>query len=219
MGRETSFEEEGGHRNLGGAPDPHHRAWVRPPMGNDSRHSPAGTVAELRRALDEQSGELSSLFHTLDDAVLARRPPSGKWSPVEHVDHLIKVNQGYLRALDQALGRGRAAGKTGTGPFKGSVVGRFFARSMEPPVKRRMKTMKAMLPDHDLAVEPTLAVFLDHQASLREILATAEGLDLDAIRMSSPFVKVVRAPVFNWFSVVLAHNRRHIWLIREALEG
>ncbi len=186
-------------------------------MSNDSRHTPPRTVADLRRALDEQSRDLSSLFHTVDDAQLVRRPPSGKWSPVEHVDHLIKVNQDYLRALDQALGRGRAAGKTGTGPFKGSVVGRFFARSMEPPVRRRMKTMRAMLPDSDLPVEPTLAVFLDHQASIRELLVAAEGLDLDAIRMSSPFVKMVRAPVFSWFSVVLAHNRRHIWLIRNGL--
>lgn len=179
---------------------------------------PARSIADLRRELDEQTDELTSLFGAVDDARLGRRPPTGKWSPVEHVDHLIKVNQGYLRSLDQALGRGRAAGSTGTGPFRGSVVGRFFARAMEPPVKRRMKTMKAMQPESELAVEPTLAVFVDHQTSIRELLANAEGLDLDAIRMSSPFMKVLRAPVFSWFSVLLAHNRRHIWLIHEALE-
>jgi len=186
-------------------------------MPKDSSKAPPQTLVDLRRDLDEQTEELSSLFRSVDDVRLLGRPPSGKWSPVEHVDHLIKVNQGYIGGLEAALNRGRAAGKTGTGPFKGSVVGRFFARSMEPPVKLRMKTMAAMKPAAELAVEPTLAVFLDLQGSLRERMTAAEGLDLDAIRMSSPFMKLVRAPVSSWFSVVLAHNRRHIWLIREAL--
>ena len=188
-------------------------------MAKNSSQAPPQTLVELRRDLDEQTEDLSSLFRSVDDAQLVRRPPSGKWSPVEHVDHLIKVNQGYLRGIEMALNRGRAAGKTGTGPFKGSVVGRFLARSMEPPVKRRIKTMAAMKPSSELAAEPTLAVFLDLQGSLRELMTGSEGLDLDAMRMSSPFVRLVRAPVFSWFSVLLAHNRRHIWLIREALAG
>jgi hypothetical protein len=186
-------------------------------MSQNAPQAPSRTLADLRRALDEQTEELSSLFRSTEEALLVRRPPTGKWSPVEHVDHLIKVNQEYLGGIERALDRGRAAGKAGTGPFKGSVVGRFFARAMEPPVKRRVKTMAAMQPASELAAEPTLAVFLDLQGRLREILAAAEGLDLDGIRMSSPFVKLLRAPVFSWFSVLLAHNRRHIWLIREAL--
>jgi hypothetical protein len=188
-------------------------------MAKDSPKAPSQTLVDLRRDLDEQTEELSSLLRSVDDAQLLRRPPSGKWSPVEHVDHLIKVNQAYLSGIEAALNRGRAAGKTGPGPFKGSVVGRFFARSMEPPVKLRMKTMAAMKPASELAVEPTLALFLDLQGSLRELMTAAEGLDLDAIRMSSPFMKLVRAPAFSWFSVLLAHNRRHIWLIRETLGG
>ena len=45
------------------------------------------------------------------------------------------------------------------------------------------------------------------------------GTDLDAIRMASPFMKLLRAPAFSWFVVLTAHNRRHIWLIRQTLTG
>lgn len=186
-------------------------------MTSNSQRAQARNIADLRRELDEQTEELASLMRSTDRDRLTRRPPTGKWSPVEHVDHLIKVNKDYIAALEHALQKGRAQGRTGSGPFKGSVVGRFFARSMEPPVKTRVKTMAAMKPDSDLAVEPTLAVFLDLQGGVRELLTLAEGLDLDGIRMSSPFLKLVRAPAFSWFCVVLAHNRRHIWLIREGL--
>ena len=186
-------------------------------MAHHARNDPPRTVADLRHDLDEQSEELASLVRSTDAELLVRRPPSGKWSAVEHVDHLIKVNRGYAGALEAAVAAGRAAGRTGTGPFRGSVVGRFFARSMEPPVKMRVKTMSAMQPDAQLAVEPTLAVFLDTQGRLKALLDDAEGLDLDAIRMASPFARLLRAPVFSWFVVVTAHTRRHVWLVRETL--
>lgn len=191
-------------------------------MAHHAKKDPPRTTADLRFDIEEQTEELASLLRANDDGRLVRRPAGGKWSAVEHVDHLVKVNRRYLRALESALASGQAAGRTGTGPFRGSVLGRFFAGSMEPPVKLKVKTMAAMQPDADLAAEPTLAVFMDLQGQLVTLLREAEGLDLDAIRMASPFMRLLRAPVFNWFVVLTAHNRRHIWLIRrtlEALEG
>ena len=186
-------------------------------MAHHARKDPPRSTSDLRLDIDEQTEELASLFAATPDATLVRRPPSGKWSAVEHVDHMIKVNRGYMAALSPTVAAARAAGRTGAPPFKGSVFGRFFARSMEPPVKMKVKTLAAMQPDSELAPEPTLAVFQDLQAGLAELLREAEGLDLDKIRMASPFMSLVRAPVFNWFVVLTAHNRRHIWLIRETL--
>ena len=186
-------------------------------MAHHAKTNPPRTTADLRLDVQEQSEELASLFHATDDAVLVRRPPSGKWSAVEHVDHLVKVNREYLAALESAVASGRAAGRIGAGPFRGSLLGRFFASSMEPPVKMKVKTLAAMQPDSELAPEPTLAVFQDLQERLLALLRDAEGLDLDAIRTASPFMKLLKAPVFNWFVVLTAHNRRHIWLIRQTL--
>ncbi|NNF37431.1 MAG: DinB family protein [Gemmatimonadetes bacterium] len=186
-------------------------------MAHHAKKDPPRTTADLRLDIEEQSEELASLFQATEDARLMQRPPSGKWSAVEHVDHLAKVNRGYLAALESAVASGRAAGRRGAGPFRGSVIGRFFAASMEPPVKMKVKTLAAMQPDAELAPEPTLAVFQDLQERLLALLREAEGLDLDAIRMASPFMKLLRAPAFSWFVVLTAHNRRHIWLIRQTL--
>ncbi len=189
-------------------------------MTTPPRPGVPGTPGELIHGLDAQTDELVSLLRALDDPRVIRRPAEGKWAVIEHVDHLVKVNARYADALGDALNRGWTAGKTGAGPFRGSVVGRFFARSMEPPVRKRIKTMKAMEPGTALEIDATRAAFEDAQNRIRELLARAEsdGLDLDGIRMGSPFLPLVRAPVSSWFAVVTAHTRRHIWLIRETLE-
>lgn len=181
--------------------------------------STVATPADLIRDLDAQSDELGTLLRSTDDPRLVRRPAEGRWAVVEHVDHLVKVNARYADALGEALEGGRAAGRTGPGPFKGSVIGRFFARSMEPPVRRRIKTMSAMEPGAALTLDVTRHAFDEAQARLRRLLESAaeSSLDLDRIRMGSPFLPLVRAPVFSWFCVVTAHTRRHIWLIRETL--
>ena len=45
----------------------------------------------------------------------------------------------------------------------------------------------------------------------------ARGVDLGRARMSSPFVKILRFSVGAAFGILLSHNRRHIWLIRELM--
>lgn len=181
--------------------------------------APAETAADLAREVEAQRAEVEAIHESVDPDLLVRRPPSGKWSAVEHVDHLVKVNRRYADAIEAALRRGREKGRTGSGPFRGSWLGRRFAGAMEPPVKMKVKTVSAMQPDPDLSPHSTLKAFADVQDRLVALLRDAEGLDLDRIRTSSPFARILRAPVFSWFCVLSAHNRRHIWLMRGTLEG
>jgi hypothetical protein len=50
-------------------------------------------------------------------------------------------------------------------------------------------------------------------------MGDARGIDLGRARFSSPFARVFRLSLGTGFSVLLAHNRRHIWLIREVMAG
>ena len=49
-------------------------------------------------------------------------------------------------------------------------------------------------------------------------MESSRGLDLGAIRFGSPFFKLLRFSLGTGFEVVLAHDRRHVWLIRELME-
>lgn len=46
--------------------------------------------------IDEARATLIRLVRTVDSRRLARRPPSGKWSPIENVRHLLFAEQSHL---------------------------------------------------------------------------------------------------------------------------
>ena len=86
---------------------------------------------------------------------------------------------------------------------------------MGTPVKRRMKTPKKLEPQADLGRETVRAEFVDLRNDLANLLRAADGLDLDAIRMTSPFLSLLKMPLYSFYQVLLIHGRRHIWLAKE----
>jgi hypothetical protein len=177
---------------------------------------------ELLRQIRETREGVERLVEETADDRLVRRPAEGAWSVVEHVNHLVKVDDRYLDLLEGALREAREAGTTGSAPFRGSWLGRFFVRSMEPPVKRRVKTLSSVEPDADLDPGATLEAFREVEDRLESTVERSHGLDLDRIRTSSIFLprwlQWIKIPVFSWFGVLTAHDRRHLWLMHETLE-
>ena len=54
------------------------------------------TVLELLDQLDAQQATLRELLTGKDDALLAERPPSGKWSVLENLRHMLFAEQAHL---------------------------------------------------------------------------------------------------------------------------
>jgi hypothetical protein len=98
--------------------------------------------AELQALIDQIDrceGDATRLVEDLDDeGVNWTAPPQarvGAWSVAQCLTHLILMNEFYLRGWPQAVSKAAAVAR---GPFQGlgpTVVGRWFVRSMEPPVK------------------------------------------------------------------------------------
>ncbi len=89
---------------------------------------------------------------------------------------------------------------------------------MEPPPKRRMPTVKGMVPDPDLDGFEVGPKFARIQDDLSQLMDDAWGVDLGKARFSSPFLRVVRLSLGTGLSLLLAHNRRHVWLAREVMD-
>ena len=47
----------------------------------------------------------------------------------------------------------------------------------------------------------------------------AKGVDLGRARVRSPFFRLLRTSADESFRILLAHNRRHLWQARRALEA
>ena len=179
------------------------------------------TANDVDALLDEaarQRDELVDLFGRLPQATLSWRPDETRWSAGGHVAHLAIINEAYLGTIADAVARARAAGgPRGDGPYRHPRIATWFARSMEPPPKRRMKTFAGMVPDPGTTPEAALADFVRLQGRLAQLAEESRGLDLGRVRFGSPFLALLRFSLGTGFEMLLAHNRRHIWLVHELL--
>ena len=120
--------------------------------------------------------------------------------------------------------RAREKKKFRRGPAAPGLVGRWFVKMMEPPVKTRFK-MKAPRIIEPCAAPPlanALANFRSSQAEVRAFLNESADLDLAAVRFPNPFIRGIRFSVATGMHVVTAHERRHLWQawrVRRAAEG
>jgi hypothetical protein len=171
-----------------------------------------GLIAEAER----QAAEVESMFSALDRGALTWRADETRWSVTGHVAHLCIINGDYLERISETI-RGARAGKgpVSDGPYRHPWFGRWFAGLMEPPPKRRMATMRAMVPDPGADSATERARFAEVQARMTTLMMDARGLDLGKVRFSSPYMALLRFSLGSGFAMLLAHNRRHVWLIEE----
>jgi hypothetical protein len=137
----------------------------------------------------------------------------------ECLAHLAASAEVYLPALDDAVRRARAAGRTSARPFRPGIVSRWLVSSMEPPPRRRTESQRAIRPRPDLSLAQAMAAFTSAQGALRAQVAAADGLDLGAVRLRSPLVPLLRLSLGTCFGFLAAHERRHLWQARQVRES
>lgn len=201
--------------------------------------STAKDLDDLLAEVERQHHEVADLFEKASPEAAKWRPDPARWSMTGHIAHLDIVNRAYLGALAEAIRDGagpgngepveaepRAASSDVGGsqagefaePFRHPRIARWFVRSLEPPPKRRMKTFRSMVPEEDLDPGEAVTEFQFNQRELARLIEEARGLDLGKVRFGSPFFRLFRLSVGTGFEAVLAHNRRHMWLIRELMD-
>jgi hypothetical protein len=173
-------------------------------------------IALLITEIDANLSHFDSIAHGLTRDQLLWRPAPGKWSIGECLAHLNKINGPGLPAIRASIAQGRAAGKTGEGPFRYGFVSRKFIATQEPPVKSKFKAPKNMLPPADLDPEATLAEFRRISAELKNLTRDANGLHLVRVKTTLPLLpgllrKIVRMPLGGRIALITTHDRRHLW--------
>lgn len=182
----------------------------------------ASDIDALVSEAGRQSREMEELFAGRGREARLWRPDETRWSMTGHVAHLVIVNERYVAAIrDEVASARTVGGRQSDGPYRHPWSAKLFVRTLEPPPKRRVRTMRSMVPDPEADTESVLGRFLHLQDRLVEQLAAARGLDLGRIRFASPFFSLLRLSLGCAFEGLLAHNRRHLWLLHElvATEG
>jgi hypothetical protein len=181
-------------------------------------------ITGLQDQLDAAERDAQALVAGLGEELGSWSADTGSWSVAECLDHLANTNRVYLDVMKEPASRAREQGKFRRGPAAPGVVGRWFLRTMEPPVKAlfRMKAPQTIEPRTAPALADALAKFKTSQDEVREFLRAYGDLDLAAVRFPNPFVRGIRFSLATGLHVITAHERRHVWQawrVRRAAEG
>lgn len=170
-------------------------------------------LGDLVRQLDAVKAGGQALCAGLTASQFNWRPGPGRWSIAECLVHLNVSTSCTLPAFDRAIEQRRTA----PGPFRYGWFARWMVRSMEPPVKWRMKTFKIfeVPPGATHALAQVLPEFLAVRDGLADRVRRADGLDLKRIKVVSPANRFFRLPLGAYFAFVIAHERRHLWQARQ----
>ena len=173
-------------------------------------------IETLLRRIRAQTEAVAALAESLDDDRLFRRPEEDRWSPAEHVAHLVPTTRAYAGEIRDAL---EEAGAEPSPPaeFKRGWLGQFFVRAMRPPPRTRIKTFRSLEPPAELDRDEVLRDFRKVQDELAAVLEDGDGVDLGRTRMKNPFIPLVRLRIIDGAEAIVAHTDRHHWLMREAL--
>ncbi len=133
--------------------------------------------------------------------------------------HLALTARPYLEAIDAAVEKARRRGRTSEGPYRRGALGRWFARTMEPPPRRSLPTLRRLVPPERPEVDEAHRALAEARDAFLASLRRAEGVDLGRAKLRSPFFPLLRFRASDAFHIVLAHNRRHLWHARRTVEA
>ena len=180
-------------------------------------------LEELQEALDAAERDARALVDGLSEARASWRAEPGSWSVAECLDHLGTANHVYLGAMQPAAARALAEDRRRRGLARPGLVGGWFVKYLEPPVKPRLKSKapSTIRPRTAPAFSDAFSNFLSSQDDVRRFLRTYAGIDLAGVQFPNPFIRGVRFSLATGLHVIAAHERRHLWQawrIRRAAE-
>jgi DinB superfamily len=180
-------------------------------------------IEALERAFEATESDARALVAGLTEEVGTWRAEPGTWSVAECLDHLATANRVYLVAMRPVAERALAQGRRRRGPAQPGLIGRWFVRTLEPPVRPiyRGRAPQAIRPRSSPALQDAMGAFLASHNEVRAFLRAFAAIDLAGVRFPNPFVRGVRFSLATGLHVIAAHERRHLWQagrVRKAAE-
>jgi len=170
-------------------------------------------IADLDAQLDAAERDARLLVENLAEERGCWHAEAHSWSVAQCLDHLAITNKVYLGAMKEPAIRGRAAGRFRRRPALPGIVGKWFAATMEPPVRAhsKMRAPRKIRPNDSPSLTDAFGRFSESQNEIRSYLSTNSDLDLAGIRFPNPLVHGIRFSLATGLHIITAHERRHLW--------
>ncbi|HSN68328.1 MAG TPA: DinB family protein [Thermoanaerobaculia bacterium] len=174
-------------------------------------------LISLLAQFEAATAEASALAGSTTEEAFTTRLDAKRWSAADCLAHLSATNERYVRRLERIIAEARPSDSPRYVP---TLVGRLFKAQMEPPVRLRLPAPKVFVPPGAIRSRAeVLAEFQESQARIARAIESAAALDFSRVKMRSPASRFLRMNLWDAFQVIVAHERRHLWQARRAIEG
>jgi hypothetical protein len=156
-----------------------------------------------------------NLFAGVTEAQFNWRPEPGRWSMGDCVAHLNVSASIFVPKINTMIAEAQSKGYRSQGPYKHTWLGHLLASTIDPPPRFRVKAPKVFRPP--LTVHPldqTTADLLRNQDAFIDCARRANGLDLGAVRTTSPVTSLIKLTLEEALQLQAGHERRHLWQAR-----
>jgi len=174
-------------------------------------------LEDVETELTEATARAWQLVRSTDGRIFTVRPTPKDWSAAECIAHLSLSTELFLPVLQKAIEDARKREVTSDRKPKMDVIGRTLRWFLEPPIRKRVQTTARFVPRSARAKAEAFGEFATWQSKLVDALHAAEGLDLQKMKVISPFDKRVKFNIYSAFRIVAAHQRRHLWQAEQAV--
>jgi DinB superfamily len=176
-------------------------------------------LEDIESELDQATARAWQLVKNIDGRMFTVRPDPSSWSAAECLSHLSISSEEFLPVLERAIADAKARGITSTKKPRMDMLGRVLRWFLEPPIRKRVKTAARFVPKSVRAKAEAFGEFSALQSRLIDQVHAADGLDLQKVKIVSPFDKRVKYNLYSAFRILAAHQRRHLWQAEQAVEA
>lgn len=165
--------------------------------------------------LDHAQARLEALAENISNDRWSKRNDPMRWSPAECVAHLNLTSEAFIPRIRKAIEEARQLPRS-DGEYKRDLLGRMFG-SMVGPMRKiagfqliRVKTLPPFVPSGELPMNVTLAEFKRLQTQLADMVRESDGLQIDKVRITSPFGEKIHYNCYSAFVMIPRHQERHL---------
>jgi DinB superfamily len=173
-------------------------------------------LAEIKQQLLDARERARRLAESIDATHWGRRPGDDRWSIAECLVHLNVTSERFIPLIDDATRELRDRGLLATGQARRDLIGWLLCWHLEPPSRIRTDTPPTFMPQSAEPMADVLERFDYLQRELAVRLERASGLALERVKMISPFDARVKYNLYSAFTIILAHQRRHLFQAEQA---
>ena len=148
--------------------------------------------------------------------VWKRRPAPERWSPGECVAHLNLSSASMVPLVQAGIEEARRKEIAASARYRRDFMGWLLWKGLGPGRGFKTKAIPTWVPSGDQHPDDLVAEFERWQAQQIALVRAAEGLPIDAVKITSPVDARARYNVFAALSIMARHQHRHLWQAEQA---